>query len=239
MSRRRRPRRIPTAGTSRRSRHERDGGRSALATVRPWILPSVFGAAALAAIFILVGAISSAPAAGPRLAPPVLGDAAAPVVIQEYGDFQCPSCGAFFRAIEPQVRDAYITPGRARLEWHDFAWIGQESRDAANAARCAQVQGGFWEYHDLLYARQVGENSGAFAKVRLKGFGQELGLDAAAFDACVDGGTYAAAVQADFAEVRSRGFTGTPTFIIGARRIVGAQPFEVFAAAIEAELAGR
>ncbi len=100
-------------------------------------------------------------------------------------------------------------------------------------------QGRFWEYHDLLYARQAGEKCGAFSKTRLKAFGQELGLDSQAFDACVDAGTHAGAVQADFGQVRSLGFTGTPTFVIGSRRIVGAQPFEVFAAAIEAELAGR
>lgn len=211
-----------------------------MAGLRPWILPSVLGAAVLGAILILVGGPrSSSPATGPRLAPPVLGDAAAPVVIREYGDFQCPSCGAFFRAIEPQIRDAYIETGKARLEWHDFAWIGPESRDAANAARCAQVQGHFWEYHDLLYARQAGENTGAFSKDRLKAFGQELGLDTVTFDACVDSDNYAGAVQADFGEVRSLGFTGTPTFVIGSRRVVGAQAFEVFAAAIEAELAGR
>lgn len=193
----------------------------------------------LGAFFVLVaGVLSSSPSAGPRLAPPVLGDAAAPVVIREYGDFQCPSCGAFFRAIEPQIRDAYIETGKARLEWHDFAWIGPESRGAANAARCAQVQGSFWEYHDLLYTRQAGENSGAYSATRLKAFGRELGLEPRAFDSCVDDGTYAGTVQADFGQVRSLGFTGTPTFVIGSRRIVGAQPFEVFAAAIEAELAG-
>ena len=185
------------------------------------------------------GASTSSPPPGSRLAPPVLGAAAAPVVIREYGDFQCPSCGAFFRAIEPKVRSAYVDTGNARLEWHDFPWIGPESRDAANAARCAQTQRQFWEYHDLLYSRQAGENTGALSKDHLKGFGRELGLDPVAFDACVDNSTYASAVDADFGLVRSLGFTGTPIFVIGSRRIVGAQPFEVFAAAIEAELAGR
>jgi len=65
------------------------------------------------------------------------------------------------------------------------------------------------------------------------------GLDGAAFDACVDGNSHAGTVQAGMAEVRQLGLTGTPTFFIGTRRIVGAQPFEVFAAAIEAELASR
>ncbi len=162
---------------------------------------------------------------------PVLGRAAAPVAIHEYGDFQCPSCGAFARSIEPQVRAAYIDTGKARLVWHDFAWIGAESRDAANPARCAGDQGKFWDYHDLLYANQSGENAGAFSKDRLKGFGDALGLEPTAFQACVDADRYGAAVQADFGDVRQKGFNGTPTFVTGNQRIVGAQPFEVFAAA--------
>lgn len=206
---------------------------------RAWILPGLLGAAVLAAALVLVGTGSSAPPAGAPASRPVLGSAAAPILIQEYGDFQCPSCGAFARSIAPQIRQRYIDPGIVRLEWHDFAWIGTESRDAANAARCAGAQGRFWEYHDLLYSRQGGENRGAFSKDRLKRFGTELGLDRAAFEACVDGGHYVAAVQADTAQVRSLGMTGTPTFLVGSRRIVGAQPFAVFAAAIDAELARR
>ena len=129
--------------------------------------------------------------------------------------------------------------GKARLVWHDCAWIGAESRDAANAARCAGDQGKFWEYHDLLYANQAGENAGAFSKDRLKAFGDQLGLEPTAFHACLDSGKYRDAVQADFADVRQKGFNGTPTFVIGNQRIVGAQPFEVFAAAIDAALANQ
>ncbi len=170
---------------------------------------------------------------------PVLGVASAPIVLREYGDFQCPSCGAFFRGIEPQIKARYIDTGRVRLEWHDFPWIGPESRDAANAARCAGAQGKFWPYHDLLYQNQGGENSGAFTKDRLKAFGRQVGLEAAAFDRCVDDDAFGSAVQADFSDVRSQGFNGTPTFLIGDRRIVGAQSFAVFQAAIEAALGGR
>lgn len=241
MSRRRSSGRSRSVGRSPRARPSREARqRDGLAGIRSWILPGILGAAALGAVLVVVGgAISSSPSEGPRLAAPVLGDGAAPVVIREFGDFQCPSCGAFFRAIEPQIRATYIETGKARLEWHDFAWIGPESRDAANAARCAQAQDRFWDNHDLIYSNQGGENSGAFSKARLKAFGQSIGLDSTAFDACVDGGTYASTVQADFSQVRSLGLTGTPTFVIGSRRVVGAQPFEVFAATIEAELAGR
>ncbi|MEO7118889.1 MAG: DsbA family protein [Candidatus Limnocylindrales bacterium] len=203
-------------------------------------MPALLLAAALAASAIAVAAVSTpTPSAVEAIATrPVIGDPAAPVLIKEYGDFQCPSCGAFARGIEPQIRSAYIDTGRARLEWYDFAWIGPESRDAANAARCAGNQDRFWDYHDLLYQNQGGENTGAFSRDRLKGFGDVLGLEPTDFRACVDAGTYGAAVEADFAAVRRNGFNGTPTFVIGDRRIVGAQPFDTFAGAIDAASPG-
>lgn len=219
-------------------------------TSRRPILPILLGVAGLAAVVMLVSG-RSAPFA-PAPAPPggttasalpstraVLGQHSAKVVIAEFGDFQCTSCGAFFRTIEPQVRVSLLDTGIARLEWHDFPWIGQESRDAANAARCAGDQGRFWELHDLLYRSQSGENQGAFSKARLKAMGTQLGLDADAFAACVDGNLHGAAVQADLADVRSKGFNSTPTFLVGNQRIVGAQPFAVFQAAVNAQLGAR
>ena len=68
-------------------------------------------------------------------------------------------------------------------------------------------------------------------------FGDDLALDAASFHACVDGAWHASAVSDDLSDVIAKGFNGTPTFVVGGRRIVGAQPFEVFQAAIEAALA--
>ena len=213
-----------------------------------WALPGVLAVAALSAAAILVsGAGKGSPAAGATASTgasaadtrPVLGASGAPVLLAEYGDFQCTSCEAFFTSVEPQIRAAYIDTGKVRLAWHDFPWIGQESKDAANAARCAGDQGKFWPYHDLLYRSQGGENSGAFAVARLKAFGAQLGLDATAFNACVDGKSHAAAVAADFADAGAKGFNGTPTFLIGTQRIVGAQPFTVFAAAIDAALGAK
>ena len=213
----------------------RPNGRS---LARRLVLPALLGAAAVAAVLVIIGSNSAGPSPSGDLPAKraVLGRADAAIVILEYGDFQCTSCGAFFRAVEPQIRATYIDTGILRLEWHDFAWIGQESLDAANAARCAGDQGKFWEFHDLLYRSQSGENQGAFAKDRLKAMGLQLGLEPVAFDACVDGNAHANAVQADFADVRSQGFNSTPTFLIGSQRIVGAQPFEVFQAAIKAQL---
>lgn len=205
--------------------------------LRALAFPAILGAALVAVAVVALTAPGAPAGADPiRFPRPVLGSSSAVVEIHEYADFQCPSCGAFSRSIRPQIVEAYVDTGRARIVWHDFAWIGAESRAAANAARCAGDQGRFWEYHDLVYANQAGENQGAFSTANLKAFGAELGLEPVPFEACVDGGTYAAAVQADLADVRQLGLTGTPTFVIGTQRIVGAQRFEVFQAAIEAIL---
>lgn len=168
---------------------------------------------------------------------PSLGDPAAPVVIVEYADFQCPFCGAFAREIQPQIESAYVRTGKVRFEWRDFAWMGAESKAAANAARCAADQGAFWKYHDRLYASSVAPNRGTFTRARLIADASAIGLDTATFGACLDDGRHRAAVEADTAEATRLGMTGTPTFLINGQRIVGAQPFAVFAKATLAALA--
>jgi len=208
-----------------------------------WLVPLVvaLGTAIFAgAAYVFLGD-SEPPGAGTSVAyaPPVRGDPSAPVTIVEYGDFQCPSCGAFTRSVEPELIRRYIDTGRAKLVFRHFPWIGAESKRAAEAASCAGAQGRFWQYHDLLYANQHGENSGFLSTDNLKRFATQLGLDRTAFDACVDQRTYRAAVDADFNEVRTLGLNGTPTFLINGQRVVGAQPIATFATIIDAKLAGR
>ena len=93
---------------------------------------------------------------------PFLGNPEAPVTIVEFGDFQCPFCGKFFRESEPQIIERYVKTGKAKLVYRDYAFLGPESEDAAVAAGCAGEQGKFWEFHDYLYNHQRGENGGAF-----------------------------------------------------------------------------
>jgi protein-disulfide isomerase len=170
---------------------------------------------------------------------PVRGDPNAPVTIVEYGDFQCPSCGAFARSTAPELIRRYVDTGKVKIVWKNFAWIGNESKLAAQAAACAGAQGQFWAYHDYLYAHQRGENAGAFSAANLKSFATALALDRAAFDPCVDSGRYLSVVDKDASEVRGLGLTGTPTFVINGARLVGAQPLSVFTKVIEEKLAGR
>lgn len=123
--------------------------------------------------------------------------------------------------------------GTLRLEWKDFPYQGQESVDAALAARAAQAQGAFWEYHDLVYENQSSGNSGGYTEESLTALAEEAGLDVERFRSDLEDARYESVVQADFREGQDRGISGTPTFYINGRVIVGLQPLETFERAIE------
>ncbi len=134
--------------------------------------------------------------------------------------------------------ERYINDRTLRLEWHDFPYLGQESFRAAVAARAAQGQGKFWEYHDILYQNQKGENSGAFSDENLVAFAEEAGLDIERFKEALESGKYEEVVEEDFPEAQEAGVQGTPSFMINGRTLVGAQPVETFSQAIEEAEAG-
>jgi protein-disulfide isomerase len=164
------------------------------------------------------------------------GSATAPVTIIEFSDFQCPYCGRFAVDTLPDIDEAYIASGQVRVGFQHFAFLGDESRWAAEAAECAAEQQAFWEYHDLLFASQSGENQGAFTKDNLKALAQSLGLDAEVFAGCVDSGRHAAVVTGETQAAQQLGVRSTPTFLINGRPVLGAQPFNVFADYIDAAL---
>lgn len=179
---------------------------------------------------------------------PVLGSPSAPVTIVEFGDFQCPFCGRFFRETERQIIDQYVKTGKARFAYRDFAFLGDESIAAAEAAACANEQGYFWQYHDNLYnylwdnyyaKGKSGENVGAFSSANLNRIAADLGLDGARFSVCLSEHKHRSDVKKDTADGRVRGVNGTPAFFINGKLVVGAQPFSEFKTAIEAALAGK
>jgi protein-disulfide isomerase len=140
--------------------------------------------------------------------------------------------------VKPELVEKYVEDGTLRIEWRDFPYQGQESVNAALAARAAGEQGKFWEYHDLLYENQGSGNSGAFSDDNLTGFARELGLDVERFESDFRSEEIAAAVQADFEAGQRAGISGTPTFEVNGKRLVGFQPLETFEGIIE-EQAGK
>lgn len=125
--------------------------------------------------------------------------------------------------------------GRVRFGVQQLAFLGNESQWAAEASECAAEQDAFWNYHDRLFAQQAGENLGGFRKDRLKQFAVDLGLDTAAFDACLDSGRYVQFVRDQTAAAQALGVRSTPTFLVNGQSVLGAQPFVVFQRLIEAE----
>lgn len=168
---------------------------------------------------------------------PVMGNANAKVKVVEFADFQCPFCEQWFKTVEPNLINDYVKTGKVAFYWRDYPFLGQESTDAANAARCANAQGKFWQYHDYLYSHQGQENSGAFSKANLEQFAADMGLNTTQFNSCMDNNTYAKDAAADLADGQKAGVNGTPTVFVNGIPIVGAQPYTAFKSAIDAALA--
>ena len=130
--------------------------------------------------------------------------------------------------MEPKLYK-YVRDGTLRIEWRDFPYRGQESVDAAVAARAAQAQGRFWEYHDLLYASQFS----GYSDENLMALAEEAGLDIPQFESDYENARYEPSVRADFQKGLDLGVNGTPTFFINGKMLVGLQPVSVFENAIE------
>ncbi len=133
--------------------------------------------------------------------------------------------------MSPKLIDKYVKDGTLRLEWRDFPYRGQESVNAALAARAAQEQGKFWQYHDLLYETQ----DQGFSEDRLVKLAGEMGLDVEEFRSSLESGENESVVSEDFKEGQERGVSGTPTFVINGQVLVGLQPLSVFERVIEQE----
>lgn len=138
--------------------------------------------------------------------------------------------------MKPEIIKQYVETGQASIVYKHSAFLGQESVWAAQAAECAADQGRFWDFHDILFERQNGENQGAFNQDKLIAMATELQLDMAKFEQCMTNNETLARVQADTQEGSAIGVTGTPTFFINGRVLVGAQPLEAFQQTIEQAL---
>lgn len=160
---------------------------------------------------------------------PVRGNEKAPVTIVEFTDFECPFCRRFqptFHQILDQYQDQVkFVFKHAPLPFH------LKARKAHMASLCADAQGKFWEYRDLLF-----EQPGGLEQKNLVSYGEKLGLSMDAFTVCLDSDAYAEKIDQDLAEGHELGVQGTPTFFVNGRMLSGAQPFFRFAQMIDEEL---
>jgi protein-disulfide isomerase len=176
---------------------------------------------------------------------PFLGPSNAKVTVIEFSDYQCPYCGAAagtqatliaqfknqdptWTASEPELVNL-AKAGKIKLVFRNFPLtsIHQNAEKAAEASLCANDQGKFWQYHDLLF-----KNQDQLTVTNLKAFATELSLDTAKFNTCLDSGNKAAVVQQDIKDATAAGVSGTPTFFVNGQTVEGAQPFSAFKSAL-------
>jgi protein-disulfide isomerase len=169
------------------------------------------------------------------------GDPNAPLVVQEFADYQCPACAQFSALTARALHERYVNTGRVYWIFFDFPipQIHPNAVPAAEAARCAGDQGNYWGMHDILFARQPewakeGNPLGRFVE-----YARALGLDGEALRRCVQAGTHRQTVLQSRERGLRLGVDATPTFFIGSQRTAGAVPFDEFARILDRELAAR
>jgi predicted DsbA family dithiol-disulfide isomerase len=161
---------------------------------------------------------------------PWTGGKDARVTIVEFSDFQCPYC----RAAEPALKNVRAKYGdKVKLVYMDFPLgMHQHAMDAAVAGRCASDQDKFWQFHDAMFADQT-----KLDPASLKANAAKIGLDTKKFNDCFDAKAAVPGIKADQAQGEQLGVSGTPTFFVNGREMVGAETEQGFSDVIDDELA--
>lgn len=166
-----------------------------------------------------------------------LGDADAPVVMIEYADYRCPFCALFSRDTLPKLKKEYIDTGKVRYEWRDMPIYGDQSVQAAVAARAAGKQDKFWDFHNAIYEAAPEHGHPKFNQAKLVRFAKKVDVpDIGKFKHDLDSKKLKQLVQADAEEGQSIGASATPSFVIGQTAVPGAQPIKAFRKVIDKEL---
>jgi protein-disulfide isomerase len=156
------------------------------------------------------------------------GPSNAVVTLVEYADYECPYC----QQVQPTI-DKLETEFKGKLAfvYKDYPLpMHANAQKAAEATRCAQGQGKYWEYHDLLAStKRLDQDS-------LKSHARELKLNVQTFDQCLDKGETAEAVRSDATEAQALGLQGTPSFFVNGRYVTGSLTYERLRSYIVEEL---
>ncbi|HEY4691746.1 MAG TPA: thioredoxin domain-containing protein [Anaerolineae bacterium] len=207
----------------------------------------VFIIIGLGAVIIVIGLI----ALGGGLQPPVSaesltrcngkpcpskGNPDAPVLMVELSDYACSHCRNYSLQVEPIIDQEYVQTGKVRYVSHIYA-LRPQTESASAAAMCADEQSKYWEFHHTAFANQRTDRYPG--RDDFLAWGQQIGLNMDAFAQCIDSNRYVQDVQFSAAEGERAGVTGTPSFYIDGRFIVGEISVAQARAALDAALAGR
>jgi len=167
-----------------------------------------------------------------------LGSDNAPITIIEFGDYQCPFCGEWYQQTSPTLNEKYIQTGKVQLIYVDYPFLGADSYPTSYASFCAEEQGMYWEFHDILFVNQGNTNDGWASPDNIREFAQDIDLDMDQYDQCVSSTTYKQTLEDNLQIGREHGVSQTPTFIVlndkgQFQKIEGKQPLSVFDDIIE------
>ena len=156
----------------------------------------------------------------------------AKVTIVEFGDLQCPACGAAHPIVKQVLADR---EGEVTFVWRHFPLpMHRNAMLAAVASEAAGEQGKFWEMHNMLFENQTEWAEENNAKEIFTGYAQELGLDTAKFTEALDSNFNAERIQTDMDEGIALGVNSTPTFFINGEKINGVISYDEFIQKIDA-----
>jgi len=154
------------------------------------------------------------------------------VVLVEYGDFECPACGAYYPIVK-EVYEEYKDRITFQFRHFPLVQIHPNAMAAHRAAVAADKQGKFWEMHDKLYESQSQWSSASNVSTIFESFAQELGLDVARFKQDAASSEVNSLIQTDIREAQKLGASSTPTFVIDGVKIDNPRDAEAFKALIE------
>lgn len=171
----------------------------------------------------------------------IRGESTAKLVLIEFSDYQCPFCQGYFRETYPQIKRDYVDKGIIRYVLCDFplSTIHKSAVKAAEAAHCAGEQGKYWEMRSLLMQGQSQLDVSSLMRTA-----QQVGLDSAQFQQCVDDAGYEKKIAQQIRQASEHGIRGTPAFMLGFaepdgktvridRTITGSPSYDVFKQEIE------
>jgi protein-disulfide isomerase len=179
---------------------------------------------------------------------PIMGPLDAPVDLYYWSDYQCPFCRRFERNALPKLIENQVRPGRLRVVFVEYPYLGAGSMTAAVMDRCVwrtvreDAPRAYWRWHSAVFDEQASENSDWASKANLLDVTRRVdGVDASAVESCVaeNRADIEASIQADVEQASGFGVDGTPSFVLynrsadAAGKLVGAQPYERFEGAIE------
>ena len=147
-----------------------------------------------------------------------LGDPEAQVTVVEFGDYQCPGCGAFALSVKPQLEGTLVASGEVKFVYYDFPLISIHPNAflAARAARCSGEQDSYWEYHETLFRNQSRWAAATMPASAFEDYAEEVGMDGAAFEVCLNSEKYADVVTANMELGARMQVNGTPTVMVNA-----------------------